>query len=212
MEVVRNEPVEDKPVIFGVITDKTPEGEFMGLAIDSLDGRAIARFNGSDESEVKFCMGFSDANEYVDDEAIFDENREIQNQVLQIYNDVFPEGYELVWVGLWRDDPRTVKLCAWLDGKEIPQDGFFDYVTPDAVVEKNAAMAEKMKLVPDGDQWNKKQSRDFYLGMTSACRILAANAMQAKDQKSILSFINRFSLDAMVIAHEKKGARSKLIL
>lgn len=212
MEVVKNESVEDRPVIFGVITDKTPEGEFMGLAIDSLDGRAIARFNGSDEAEVKFCMGFAGDGEYMAGEEHYFENDEIRIQVEGIYADVFPEGFKLEWVGLWRDDPRTVKLCAWLDGKEIPQDGFFDYVTPDVVVEKNAAMAAKAGFKPDPDQWKKDKSRDFYLGMASACRILAGNAMQAKDQKSILSFINMFSLDCMVIAHEKKGAGSKLIL
>lgn len=212
MEIVKNEPAEDLPVIFGVVTDKTPEGEFMGLAIDSLDGRAIARFNGSDEAEVKFCMGFSELAEYISDDDIFEENEEIQKQVLQIYKDVFPEGYQLVWVGLWRDDPRTVKMCAWLDGKEIPQDGFFDYATPDAVVEKNAAMAAKAGFKPDPDQWKKDKSRDFYLGMASACRILAGNAMQAQDQKTILQFINSFSLSCMVIANEKKAQGSKLIL
>ncbi len=212
MEIVKNEPTEDVPVIYGVITDKTPEGEFMGLAIDSLDGRAIARFNGSDVAEVKFCMAFSEPGEYLADLVEFDENDDIRKQVLNIYSEAFPEGYQLEWIGLWRNDPRTVKLCAWLDGKEIPQDGFFDYATPDSMVEKNALMAAKAGFKPDPDQWKKDKSRDFYLGMASACRILAGNAMQAKDQKEILQFINSFSLSCMVIANEKKAQGPKLTL
>jgi hypothetical protein len=199
MEIVKNY----LPVLFGVLSDMSEENSLVGFIIDSLDGSAIIRANCDSPEQAKCILGFDELGiDYYspeDDEQAF--AAEIKNALIT----AFPEGYSLEWIGSWRNDPRTVKLCGWLDGTKPQQDDLFDYEVPDRILVQNTENAKKSGYVPNPQFWAGDKSKAFYVGYVGAVRVVSALIQNCKTQKELLERVNRLHLDAMIMASKSNS-------
>lgn len=195
MEIVKKSPDEDMPVLLGVLSDKTPEG-VIGFIIDPMDGQAIVRANCSDDGQAYFILGFGGEAQDSDETAYLSE-------VKSLLEKSFPEGYNLEWVGHWRNDPRTVKLCQWLDGTKLQRDDLYDWEVPERVILQNVDNAKKHSYMPNKERWGGERSKEFYAGMVAASRVFAGLIENCETQKELLERVNRIHLDAMIFTSQK---------
>lgn len=206
MELVKSLPVDDIPVLLGVTSDKGEKG-LVGFIIDPLDGSAIIRVNCDEAATAKFVFGFTEPGDdsyYPDDDEIA-----FRVEIDKMLKQSFPDGYSLEWVGWWRDDPRTVKLCGWLDGTKPQLDDYFDYEVNERSIRPNVEAAKKSNYEPNEKLWMGDKKREFYLGMVSALRVVTGMIQNSKTQKELSERINRLNMDAMILSDRKKA---KLIL
>jgi hypothetical protein len=198
MEILKN---DDIPTLYGVLSDKTEEG-VMGFLIDLADGSAVIRANLLDENQGKYVLGFPNNYDPDSDEVSF------LADVKAMLTKNFPGGYQLEWIGHWRDDPRTVKACGWLDGTKLQRDDFFDYMVPERIIVANVENANKYSYKPNPEIWEGDKSKDFYLGYVGAVRVITGLIQNCKTQKELLERVNKLSMDAMILSF---NARKSII-
>lgn len=195
MEIVKN----DLTKLYAVVTDKSEKG-IMGLIVDP-EGpadSALIRVNAFDEESIKIIFGLLPP-----DEAAHPDDLAYLAEVKGMLNKNFPDGYEVEWVGNWRNDPRTVKICGWLDGAKIEEDDYFDYMLPEKIIKINLDMAKQHGYTPNKDFWKGDKSKDFYLGMAAGARIMTSLVGSSKNQKELLERLNKISLDSMILSDQK---------
>lgn len=195
------------PTLFGVLSDKSENG-MVGFVIDPFDGTAIVRVNCDESMQAQFVLGFDfPVEDTVEDVDYVPEDDEIayRAEVGKLLSAQFPDGYQMEWVGLWRDDPRTVKLCGWLDGTKPQLDDLFDYEVPDRVIQSNVENARKSNYTPNPQFWGADKGKSFYVGYVSALRVVTGLIQNSKNQKEILERVNKLQLDAMIMAGQNSS-------
>lgn len=200
MEILKN---DDIPTLYGVLSDKTEEG-VMGFLIDLEDGSAVVRCNCNDWEQARYVLGFQELPNFgaEEDEIAY------RAEVATMLNKNFPGGYQLEWIGHWRDDPRTVKACGWLDGTKLQRDDFFDYMVPERIIVANVENANKYNYKPNPEIWEGDKSKDFYLGYVGAVRVITGLIQNCKTQKELLERVNKLSMDSMILSF---NARKSII-
>lgn len=198
MEIVKNEI--QVPILYGVLSDKTEEG-VIGFLIDLEDGSSVVRVNCSDWEQARYVLGFPEFADFgpEDDEIAY------RADVAAMLNKNFPDGYQLEWLGHWRDHPRVVKACGWLDGQKLQRDDMFDYLVPDRILQANVDNADKHGYKVNPQFWEGNKSKDFYLGYVGAVRVIMAIIPDCKTQKELIERVNKMSLDSMILAFNKKS-------
>lgn len=196
MEIVKNEI--QVPILYGVLSDKTEEG-VIGLIVDLSDGSAVVRANCLDVLQAQYVLNFQSSYSAEEDEIAF------RSEVGSMLDKNFPDGYQLEWIGHWRNDPRTVKMCGWLDGQKLQRDDMFDYLVPDRILQANVENANKHNYKINPEFWEGDKSKDFYLGYAGAIRVVMGLIPNCKTQKELLERVNKMSLDSMILAFNKKS-------
>lgn len=106
-----NTEINNLPIIYGVLLDPIDIG-VQAYAINGETGKIIESHFCSSEGFAKSDLGFTNPlmlkwNSFCDDEHStvgFNASRKKK------YMEMFPNGYEMVWVGHWRNSQKTIEL------------------------------------------------------------------------------------------------------